>query len=355
MHRIATRPIRSSRTGSGRPIRRLGAVAGFFTAAAMLAACSTPAADSAAVQSEEIEEAVEQTASAECAYPITVTDMAGNEVVIESADSVVVTDNRIFAMLNEWGVQPTAAPRTLVTTANSWKDDESILDTGSHGEPDMEAVVAADPDLIVSGYRYRDHADALKAAAPNAAFVATDSEDLTADEHAVKTAELMGQILCKQEEANALVTEFHEAVERAKAAYDPEMTVMGLVTSGNEIRYANPQDGRGASIFFSLLNLTPALAQDGSSNHQGDDISIEAIAEAAPDFFLVLDRDAAFAGEQEVTPALELINGSAALASVPAVENQAIYIMPADYYLTEDIYAYITVLDGLTQAFEAQK
>ena len=69
----------------------------------------------------------------------------------------------------------------------------------------------------------------------------------------------------------------------------------------------------------------------------------------------VLDRDAAVTSDGETTPALELINGSTALAGVSAVQNQAIYVMPADYYLTEDIYAYIDVLGGLQQAFTEHK
>ena len=195
----------------------------------------------------------------------------------------------------------------------------------------------------------------MAAAAPEAAFVDTTNTELTADEYAVESVTMLGEIFCKQAEAEALIDEFHAAVAEAKAAYDPQMTVMGLVTSGNEIRYSNPMDGRGASIYFSLLDLTPALDDTGSTNDQGDDISIEAIAQANPDFFIVLDRDAAFAAEKEVTPALELINGSAALATVPAVTNEAIYVMPSDYYLTEDIYAYMSVLSGLTDAFSAHQ
>lgn len=323
-----------------------------------LAGCASDTPESAGEQSEQVDSAVsgavEKTADDACEFPRVVKDMAGNEVTIESEESVVVTDNRVFAVLNEWGVQPTAAPRTLMSPNNDWAEDETILDTGSHAEPDLDQVVVADPDLIINGYRYADHADALKKAAPDAAFVDMTS-DLDAHDFAVQSTKLMGEVFCKQDEAAALVAEFEEAVGQAKAAYDPSMTVMGLVTSGNEIRYSNPHDGRGASVYFTLLDLTPALDEEGSTNHQGDDISIEAIAQSNPDFFLVLDRDASFAGTEETTPALELINGSASLAQTPAVLNEAIYVMPADYYKTEDIYAYIDVLDGLRSAFEAQK
>lgn len=181
---------------------------------------------------------------------------------------------------------------------NPLKDSTTILNTGTHREPDFEQFVAADPDLI---------------------------------------------------------KEFEDAITTAKTAYNPDQTVMGLVTTGHDINYSNPTDGRGASIFFRLLGLTPALDAEGSSDHTGDDISLEAIAGANADLFLVLDRAAAVASDgEDNTPALELIKGSAALANVPAVQNDAIYVMPADYYLTEDVFAYISVLNGLTELFNAQ-
>lgn len=343
------------------PLRRIYATLAAVSALVLAAGCSsgTPAAseteDSAESASTTVEETTEEAAAESCTYPLVVTDMAGNEVTVESVDSVVVTDNRMFATLKEWGIQPTAAPRALMSPNISWVDDESILDTGSHGEPDFTKVIEADPTVIINGYRYGDHADAMKDAAPDAAFFDTTNDEMTADEYAVASTQMLGAIFCEQDKADELIEEFHSAVAETKAAYDPAMTVMGLVTAGNETRYSNPVDGRGASIFFSLLDLTPALEETGSTNHKGDDISIEAIAESNPDFYLVLDRDAAVSGDGETTPALELINGSAALAATPAVVNQAIYVMPADYYVTEDIYAYMDVLSGLKQAFEAQK
>lgn len=291
-------------------------------------------------------------AAAKAQYPVTVTDMAGNEVTIESADSVVVTDNRLFRLVADWGIDLSAAPRALMSPENPLKADESILDLGTHAEPDFEKVVEADPDLIVNGYRYGGHAEDMKKAAPDAAFIDMTNDELSTDEYLVDSVELLGEVFGKQDEAKAVIDDLHAAVAAAKDAYDPDTTVMGLVTSGNEIRYSSPKDGRGSSIFFDLVGLTPALQSEGSTNDKGDDISIEAIAQSDADFFLVLDREAAFA-DSESSPALELINSSSALANVPAVQNKAIYVMPDDFYLTEDIVAYTTVLDSLTKAFSA--
>lgn len=309
-----------------------------------IAGCSAPA------------EAEAPETSAEEYYPVTVTDMAGNEVTIESADSVAVTDNRFFQLAADWDLPVSVAPRDLMSPENPLADDEDILNIGTHGEPDFEQIVAADPDLVINGYRFsgEENAQGVQDAAPDAAFVEmTGPEGQSVDEYVTESLTLMGAVFNREAEAEALIEEFHTAVDGAKDAYDPESTVMGLITSGGEINYANPTDGRGSSIFFDLLDLTPALDAEGSENHTGDSVSLEALAGANADFFTVLDRDAAV-GEGEVTPALDLINSSTALANVPAVQNEAIYVFPADYYLTEDVFAYITVLNGLADLFGEQ-
>lgn len=290
-------------------------------------------------------------------YPVTVTDLAGNEVTIESADSVAITDNRFFQLAADWDLPVTVAPLDLFSPENPLKDSSDILNIGLHTEPDFEQIVAADPDLVVNGYRFsgEENAKGVRDAAPDAAFLdMTGPEGQSADEFVVESITLMGEVFNRTEEAEALVAQFHTALDDAKSAYDPEKTVMGLVTSGGEINYSNPTDGRGASIFFDLIGMTPALDAEGSSDHTGDNVSLEALAQADADYLLVLDRDAAVSEEgQTVVPALDLITGSAALANVPAVRNEAITVMPADYYLTEDVFAYIAVLNGLTEMFES--
>ncbi|MFJ4224152.1 ABC transporter substrate-binding protein [Microbacterium sp. NPDC089695] len=290
-------------------------------------------------------------------YPVTVTDLAGNEVTIESADSVAITDNRFFQIAADWGLPVSVAPLDLFSPENPLKDSDEILNIGLHTEPDFEQIVAADPDLVINGYRFssEENAQGVQEAAPDAAFIdMTGPEDQSADEFIVESLTLMGEVFDKKDEAEALIDDFHAALDEAKSAYDAEKTVMGLVTSGGEINYSNPTDGRGSSIFFDLVGMTPALDAEGTADHTGDNVSLEALAQANADYLLVLDRDAAVSEEgQTVVPALDLITGSAALAAVPAVQNEAISVMPADYYLTEDVFAYIAVLNGLTELFES--
>lgn len=336
--------------------RRLGLAALVTTAAFALTACGGNAAtsESAAPASSS----ASSSASAEAqSFPMDVTDMAGTDVTIESADSIIATDNRTFRTLEDWGVELSAAPLNLMNEATvDYPKDDSIINLGSHREPNMEGFVEAQPDLVLNGQRFSGVAEEIKPLIGESAFVDTnvvEGEPLDGELRRLTT--LLGDIFGQQSEAETLVSDFDAAIENAKGAYDSEQTVVGLIATGGDLSYAAPSTGRAIGPVFDMLELTPALGRDGSTNHQGDDISVEAIAEANPDWILVMDRDAATSSSEEegYQPAAELIEGSEALQNVTAVQEGNIVYLPEDFYVHEDIQNYTTFLNELAEAFGA--
>lgn len=339
--------------------RRLGLAALVTTAALALTACGagagttgeTSAASSSASQADGSASAEAQT------FPVDVTDMAGTDVSIESADAVIATDNRIFRTLEDWGVELTAAPLALMNEDTvDYPADDSILDLGSHREPNMEGFVEAQPDLVLNGQRFSAMAGEIKPLIGEAAFVDTnvvEGEPLDGELRRLTT--LLGEVFGQQAAAETLISDFDTAIEDAKGAYDPEQSVVGLIATGGDLSYAAPSTGRAIGPVFDMLGLTPALEREGSTNHQGDDISVEAIAEANPDWLLVMDRDAAVSASDEegFQPAAELIENSEALQDVTAVKEGNIVYLPEDFYVHEDIQNYTTFLNELAEAFGA--
>src|SRR5690606_26679899 len=108
---------------------------------------------------------------------------------------------------------------------------------------------------------------------------------------------------------------------------------------------------------FDLIGLTPALeVEDATDDHQGDDISVEAIAQSNPAWILVMDRDAAVATDDpNYKQAAEILVGSEALASVDAVKNEQIVYMPADTSTNEGIQTYTKFLNDFADALEDAK
>ncbi|SRR5690606_34319000 len=290
------------------------------------------------------------------ATTVEVEDNNGVHTVTTPPRSVVVTDNRTFETLADWGVEPTAAAVALMPDTVTFANQDSVIDLGNHREPDLEAVVAAEPDLIVNGQRFAEYHDDFVSLVPDAVVLELDPRDGEPffDELKRQTTTL-GEIFGKQAEAAELVADLEAAMDRVAAAYDPADTVMAVNTSGGQIGYLAPGVGRTLGPVFDAFGMTPALVVDGASDdHQGDDISVEAIADANPDWILVMDRDAAVAADDaEYRPAAEILEGSEALAGVTAVQEGNIVYMPADTYTNEGIQTYTEFFDALADALEA--
>ena len=270
--------------------------------------------------------------------------------------SVAAFDNRTFKLLDDWGVELSAGAVSLMRADLSYKENDEILDTGSHREPDLEAIVEAAPDTVIIGQRYAQYKEDIAELAPDAAMLDLDVRDDQpfGDELKRQVTEL-GKVFDKEDEAQAMVDEYDEAKSRVEAAYDSEDSVMGVITSGGDINYAAPGTGRTLGPAFDELGLTPALeVEDASEDHQGDDISVEAIADSNPDWILVMDRDAgvmANSGE-EYTPADELIADSPALQNVTAVSEGNIVYMPEYTYLDEGLVTYTEFYNSIADAME---
>ena len=82
---------------------------------------------------------------------------------------------------------------------------------------------------------------------------------------------------------------------------------------------------------------------------------MEAIADANPDWILVMDRDAAVSADEDYTPAEQVIQGSEALSNVSAVQEGNVVYMPEDTYTNESIITYTEILNSMADAFEAAK
>lgn len=315
---------------------------GVALAATMLAACGSEAAETAGTADT----------GAGDGSTIEVTDLRGTVEVPAEPTRIIATDNRLFRALDEWGVDLVAAPVPLVADGVSYKDAD-LVDLGSHREPNMEGFVAAEPDLILNGQRFGDHYDAIKDLLPDVAIVDTDIDpEKPFDEELRRQITLAGQVLGHEDDAEELIGKFDAAIEAATSAYNPDETVMGLLTSGGDISYSAPETGRAVGPLFPMLNLTPALEQEAGDTSHGDDISVEAIAAANPDWIVVLDRDAAVQAEgEEYTSAQELIEESEALQSVTAVKEGQVIYLPANFYKTEDIQAYTELLEEMADRF----
>lgn len=278
-----------------------------------------------------------------------VTDNHGTIEVPLNPERVVALDNLTAQTLLDWDVDVVAAPKQLFRLWPEYSEDPDILDVGTHREPHLESIVAADADLIITGGRFGAHYDQLVDLNPAVVdLTVRDDEDHTAE--LIRQTEVLGQIFDRQDEAAALVADLENSIEAAQGAYDEDQNVLGLITSGGQILYAAPREGRSVGALFPTLGLQPAIEVEASDETHGDDISVELIADADPDWMIVLDRDALF-DEDDYVSSRELIADSPALQHVTAVTQEQIIYLPGHFYMTEGIHAYTELYNDVADAF----
>jgi iron complex transport system substrate-binding protein len=332
-------------------------------AALMMTACSSPSTSKTTetIETTEASQAAETTAAAksEEALTVEIKDIHGMVTVPVNPQKVISLDNRTYETLSDWGIKLVAAPKGVMPADSPYVADESVLDIGNHREPNLEIIAAADPDLVIVGQRFASYYEEIKKLVPNAAVIDLNfdvSEEAdTPGENLVNglkdsTVEL-GKIFDKNKEAEQLTADFDQAIEAVKSAYNGTDTIMSVVVSGGNIGFSAPHSGRVWGPMYEVFGWVPALDIDNTtSDHQGDDISVEAIAQSNPDWIFVLDRDAAVSSTTDAVPAQDVIDQSPALQNVTAVSEGHIVYAPADTYTNESIQTYLELFGDLAKA-----
>lgn len=282
----------------------------------------TPDAGTPAVQSATAEPTTEP-ASEESQWPKTIIDGAGNEIVLEKKPERVtllhVVYMEYFLMLD---APPTAAAlgnalgemETLEVSemfAPYFKDsDIEMTMLGNSKDLSMEALLASAPDVIVTFYNPAglDMYEQMVKIAPVVQIGFTDpwQDQMT----------LIGSILGKEAQAQAIIEETEQIIEGAKetlSAYaDRSLAVFRT-------------DGKGfiaqrTAKYYDAFGLTrPEGFGDTADSIAAMTVSLEAVAEMNPDYIVFqhnLDATNAF---------IESLESSSVWQSLDAVKNGHVY------------------------------
>lgn len=290
---------------------------------------------------------------------VEITDVRGTVTVPVNPQRVISLDNRTYDTLSQWGVELIAAPKGVMPADSPYVLDDSVQDIGNHREPNLEIIAAADPDLVIIGQRFAGFYDEIKALVPNAAVVDFNFDVSEEAENQsenfingfIDTTTSLGLIFDKSTEAAQLVSDFEQAIADAKAAYNGTETIMSVIVSGGNIGYSAPGAGRVWGPMYEIFGWVSSLeVMNTTSDHQGDEINVEAIAQSNPDWLLVLDRDAGVSGSDAV-PAQDIIDDSPALQNTTAIREGNIVYAPNDTYTNESIQTYLKLFSDLAAAF----
>lgn len=263
--------------------------------------------------------------SAAPAGTVSVTDATGQVVDVPTSPTrVVVFDMSLLDSLDTLGVPVAGLPKQNVPEFLAEYRDARYADVGTLFEANLEAVNAADPDLILVAGRSAELKDDLTPIAPTLDLT-TDSSRLMADYE--RNARTLGTVFGKEAEVEKRLGELNTSITETKGLAADAGRGLVVLTSGTEATAYGP--GSRFGIIHDVLGVPPAIPDVEAATH-GEAISFELIAQTNPDRMFVVDRDAATGNPANAQQVLnnELVTGTAAWRN-----GDVTYLDPTRWYI----------------------
>ena len=262
-------------------------------------------------------------APAASAATVSVTDAGGQVDVPRTPARVVTFDMSVLDSLDVLGVPVVGLPKQNVPEFLAKYDGAEYADVGTLFEANLEAVNAADPDLILVAGRSSGLKEQLSRLAPTLDMTIAP-ERLMADFE--RNARTLGTIFGKEAQVEAILDDVTASVEETRGLAANADAGLIVLTSGNKVTAYGP--GSRFGMIHDVLGVQPAIPNVEEATH-GEAISFELVAQANPARMFVVDRDAA-TGDGAARQVLEnpLVQGTAAWTS-----NRVTYLDPTRWYI----------------------
>ncbi|SDC58608.1 iron complex transport system substrate-binding protein [Geodermatophilus telluris] len=278
-----------------------GRVAGAVATVAVLAGCGSTDAEAEA-----------GSGAAPSADTRTVAHAAGTTEVTGAPERVVVLDTGELDAVLALGLTPVGAVRTDVSdelpgfVAEAGVDPADVAAVGTIAEPDLEAIAALEPDLILSNsVRHADVYDQLTQIAPTVLAE-------TIGESWQENLLLAGEALDREEQAQDLLDEFGARAEEVGGLYgDPAQT---------EVSVARFLDGTLVRLYGEGSFIGSVLADVGFARPEVQRTP-ETFVEVSPEQVTSADGDLLFYGAYgaDGATAADQVTAGPLWQSIPAV------------------------------------
>lgn len=264
--------------------------------------------------------------------------------------SVPATPTRVAAlipfaadMLLELGVKPALVPAIRGESPANWKDIPTVAVEHSSG-PNLEQIVAANPDLIILTSVYVQFLPQLEAStkAPILVMDVASLDDVT------RHIRTLGAVLDRTEAADALLASVEQAsAAHTKAASESPSKVLAIFGTPHAF-YAFLPD----SYLGDLVKRTSGeLVTDGMVSHKLfrglAPLSMESIVEKNPDVILVV-----FHGPKEM--AIAMLGKDPAWRKLDAVTKGNVHILTDDLFVMHPGTRAADALNMIADAMEPQ-
>lgn len=287
-----------------------------LTATAVLAACG-----GAATTATPVVEASSEPTSAASSGTFAFEHSAGTtDVPVEAQRIVTTTDQNALLPLLELGVVPVASAGLVGDDGTqSFRrvegyDTSEVEFVGAYGEPNLEAMAAQRPDLIV-GYEFDESYDELSQIAPT---VLVQIFDRPLTEALTDIAALVGEEQQGQEKLAA----YEQRIADLQAALEPvrDDLSVSVLTAGEGGIFYRADEGQAIGTVMADLDLSRPAPQ--SEPYTSGEYSLEQVAEHDADVVVVVD----FSGDGQ-DPGFRTFMDSPLVQGLAAAEADQLYVI----------------------------
>ncbi|WP_195818670.1 siderophore ABC transporter substrate-binding protein [Roseobacter sp. MH60115] len=278
------------------------------------------------------------------AAEVTVETATGEMTVAAPPERIVALDIAAIDTLDALDVPVAGVPAPVYV---GYLQDAAAQATqvGSLFEPDFEAIANLAPDLIIAGGRSSTQVAPLSEIAP------TLDMTIWGDDHiaqALARLEAYGELTGTEEKAAKLADAFADKLEKTRTSITGRGDALIVMTNGPKI------SAYGAGSRFGWLHRgldLPEAAPGVDAQTHGEAISFEFIAQADPDWLIVIDRASAL-GQTSAAASATLDN--ALVAGTTAWRSgQVIHLNAANVYIAGGgIQSMMETLDRMRAGFE---
>lgn len=253
----------------------------------------------------------------------------------------------ILDALSVAGGRVVGSADTSLDYLQSYVTDENVANLGTIKTADLEAVMAAQPDVIFIGGRLAKSYDALSEIAP-VVYLATDSE-LGVVESVRQNAATIASMFGLEDKVDELMADFDARIQTLADFAADKTAIVGMCTSGGFNVLGN--DGRCSIIGREIGFENIGVDADIDTSTHGNEASFEFVVEKNPDYIFVMDRDAAIQTDGAQL-AQEIMENELVMGTDAYKNGNIVYLAhPAVWYTAE---GGITALDIMLQDLESK-
>lgn len=286
-------------------------------AAILLAGCGGEEA-APAEETEAPAESGQTEEGGDSAFPVTLTDATGEEVVIEEEPAAIISmvpSNTEIVFELDLGEKVVG-----VSDFDNYPPEAAEIDKIGGQEFNIEQIISLEPDLVLG------HESGLGMGAEgyqqlrDAGLTVFVVDDATSFEETYETISVIGQATGASGEAETIIEEMKaEVAEIEEQAAEVEEPKLVYVEVGSTPEIYTTGSGTFIDEILNLLNV------ENLAGDQEGWVSLDPEAIVAKDPDVILTTEAAY-----VPDAIELIKTRGGFADVQAVKDDAIYAVDSD-------------------------